>query len=312
MKRSFAVIVAVIGVLAGIVWTKRLFDRQAADAARERSELKLRAEYLERAAWVRLVPDEKAYRDEVGNLLGWYFKELNEQLVRHGGNRNFDDYLVELEERGKKSVTAKLDEGGRDRSDEKRATYDSVRKLFDAMKGRSYNPYWTASDQGIRFDLLSADTAREGAEEKIHLPLVVWGLPREERTDERGVKHIRSNASFRFSWKLYDEKKKLLGEVTGDGDPGGRVDYPERYVKAFPPLALLGHYDVDKVPQEARTAEITFSIVVRAATGGTLTPNFTWKLEIPAAWKLGSGEAWKGAQESVRSEEEIDPTRKRR
>ena len=153
---------------------------------------------------------------------------------------------------------------------------------------------------------------RVGVEERIHLPLVVWGLPREERVDERGVKRVRSNASFRFSWKLFDEKKKLLGEVTGDGDPAGRVDWPERYLKGFPPLALLGQYDVDKVPQEAKTAEITFSIVVRAATGGTLTPSFTWKLDIPPAWKLGAGESWKGAQESVRPEEEIDPSKKKR
>jgi len=34
---------------------------------------------------------------------------------------------------------------------------------------------------------------------------------------------------------------------------------------------------------------------------------FQWKGDAPAAWKLGAGETWKGAQESVRPEEEIDP-----
>jgi hypothetical protein len=309
MKRAFAIIVAVIGVGAAIAWAKRLFDHQATEGARERSELRLRVEYLERAAWVRLVPEPKAYRDEVGSLLAWYFKALDEHLVRHGGNRKFDDYLIELEERARKVSAARFDESARDHGEEKRAVYESTRRLFDAMRDRTYSPVWTATDQGIRFDVLSADPVRIGAEEKIRLPLVVWGLPREERTDERGVKRVKSNASFRFSWKLFDARQKLLGEVTGDGDPQGRVDFPERYVKAFPPLALLGSYEVDKVPSEASRAEITFSVVVRAATGGTLTPSFTWKLEIPQAWKLAPGEAWKGAEESVRPEEEIDPTR---
>lgn len=310
MKRYFGIIVAVIGVGAAIVWATQNANKKAADWARERSELKLKADYLERVAWLRNVPDEKAYRDEITTFLNWYFKEVNEHLARHGGNKAFDDYLVELSERGKKVSASKYEEPGRDRTEEKKAAYEYTRKVFDLMRSRAYSPYWTATSEGIRLDVLSADTVRLGPEEKIHLALVVWGLPREERTDEHGAKRVSSNANFRFTWRLLDEKGKLIGEMPGEGGPESRVDWPERFVKFFPPLVLLGHYDVDKLPQEAKTAEITFTISARSQTGGDVQATYDWKLEVPAAWKLGAGESWKGAQESIRPQEEIDARRR--
>jgi len=310
MKRYFGIIVAIIGIGAGIVWATRRFDRQASEAAREKSELKIKAEYLARVAWLRNVPEEKAYRDEIGTFLGWYFKEVNEHQTRFGGNRAFDDYLQELEERGKKGPASKFEEPVRDRSEEKKAAYEETKKVFDQFRARTYSPFWTATSQGIRFDVLSADTVRIGAEEKIHLALVVWGLPRDERVDEHNVKRVSSNAAFHFTWRLFDEKQKLIAEVSGDGGPEGRIDTPERFVRFFPPMVTLGHYDVDKLPQEVKTAEINYTITGRSPTGGDLGATFSWKLEVPAAWKLGTGETWRGAQESIRPQEEIDAKRR--
>jgi hypothetical protein len=215
-------------------------------------------------------------------------------------------------DRSKKAPSTKSEEPLRDRSEEKKAAYEYTKKVFDLFRARTYAPYWTATSEGIRLDVLSADTVRIGPEEKIHLALVVWGLPREERTDERNAKRVASNANFRFTWKLYDEKQKLIGEMPGEGGPEGRIDWPERFVKFFPPLVLLGYYDVDKLPPEAKTAEISFSISARSQTGGDIMAGYTWKLDVPAAWRLGAGETWRGAQESIRPEEEIDPKKKKR
>lgn len=306
MKRYFGIIVAIVGVAFAIVFTMRKFDKQSADAAREKNELRIKADFLERAAWVRNVPEQKAYVDEVGNLLTWYFKEVTEHLNKHGGNRDFNDYLKELEDRGGKNSK----EDGK--LEEKKAVYEYTRKVFDQFKSRSYAPYWTGTDKGIRFDIASADTVRVGGEDKIHMPVVVWGLPREDRTDERGIRRVTCNASFRFNWKLFDEKGKLIAEIPGEGGPDSRVDWPDRFVKFFPPMVVLGHYDLDKVPQEAKTAEIAFTVSSRANTGGEIMASYLWKLDIPAAWKLGAGESWKGAQESIRPEDEIDPSKRKK
>jgi hypothetical protein len=309
MKRYFGIIVAFIGVTAGIFWTMRKWDQKTAESQKEQALVKLRADYLERIAWLRNVPDEKAYKTEIDTMLRWYFKEVTDHLNRHGGNRKFDDYLEELEGRAKKGQ--KFDDyataPGKDKGDEKKAYYEYTRRVFDVMKGGSYAPFWTATDQGVRFDLLSADTIQVGGETKIHMPIVVWGLPRDERVDDRNVRRVTCNASFRFNWKLFDEKGKLLGEMPGEGGPDNRVDYPERFVKFFPPMTLLGHYDIEQLPAEVKTVEITFTISARSPTGGDMNLAYTWKLEPPAAWKLGAGETWKGAQDSIRPEEEINP-----
>lgn len=310
MKRYFGIIVAIVGVTAAIFWTMRKWDLKTAEAMREQSALKLKAEYLERVAWLRNVPEEKAYKDEIGTFLRWYFKGVTEHLNKHGGNRNFDEYLEELESRGKKNPTAKYDEyqqPTRDRSDEKKAVYEYTRQIFDLMKSGDYAPYWTATNNGIRFDLLSADTKMVNGEEKIHLPVVAWGLPRDVRVDEKNVVRVTCNARFSFNWKLYDEKGKLLGEMPGEGGPDDRVDWPERYIKFFPPMVVFGHYDIEKLPAEVKNVEITFTISARSPQGGDMNANYVWKLEAPAAWKLGAGETWKGAQESIRPEEEINP-----
>jgi hypothetical protein len=139
------------------------------------------------------------------------------------------------------------------------------------------------------------------------MPIVVWGLPRDERVDDKGIHRVTCNASFRFNWKLYDAKGKLLGEMPGEGGPDSRVDWPERFIKFFPPVTLLGHYDIEKLPAEVKNVEITFTISARSPTGGDMNLQYVWKLEPPVAWKLNSGETWKGAQESIRPEEEINP-----
>ena len=185
-------------------------------------------------------------------------------MNKHGGNREFDDYLKELETRSAKST--KDDDGGK--MDEKKAVYAYTRKVFDSLKKKDYAPWWTATDKGIRFDIITADTVRIGPDEKIHLPLVVWGLPRDERTDDKGVKRVTVNASFKFNWKLYDEKQKLIAEIPGEGGPDSRVDVPDRFVKFFPPSVVLGQYDIDKLPAETKTADIEWSISARSPTGG--------------------------------------------
>lgn len=310
MKRYFGIIVAIIFVTVGIVFTMRKWEEKSTEAKREASAAKLKQEYLERIAWIRAIPDQKAYSNEVGTFLRWYFKEVGEHVNEFRLNRNFDDYLIELEEKSGKKGGAAYSEyesagGPKDRSADKKAAYDSTKKLFEAFKNGTYSPWWTGTNQGIRLDIVSADSRGD----QIHLPVVAWGLPREERIDEKKVRRVVTNGNFRFNWKLFDEKGKLIAEIPGEGGPNERVDWPERYIKFFPPMVVFGSYDIDKLPPEAKTAEITWTISARSPSGGDINATYQWKGEVPADWKLAAGESWKGAQESIRPEEEIDPSK---
>lgn len=297
MKRYFGIIVALVAVVVAIVFTMRKFTEKTTEAAREQNLLRLRGDYLERVGWVRINPDEKAYRDEVTTFLRWYFKEVNDHLNRFNGNRDFTEYLQELDERGKKGK-------GDEKLEELKAKYEYTRRVFDLLKGGTYSPYWTATDKGVRLDILSASTQKIGVEEKIHMPLVIWGIPREERTDEKGVRRVTASANVKFNWRFLDEKEKLVAEMPGEG-MDSRIDWPDRYIKFFPQGIVLGQWDIDKVPENVKTAEITFNISTRSPTGGDIQAAYSWKLPVPAEWKMGVGETWKGAQDSIRPEEEI-------
>ncbi|MCU0698591.1 MAG: hypothetical protein MUC96_18980 [Myxococcaceae bacterium] len=307
MKRYFGIIVAVVFVIVAIVFTMRKWEEKTTETKRELAAAKLRQEYLERVAWIRNVPGQKAYNDEVNTFLRWYFKEVNEHVNEFRLNRNFDDYLLELEEKtGKKSQFTEYESGPtKDRSADKKAAYEATRKLWDTMKGGSYSAWWTATSNGVRLDILSADSKGD----QIHMPVVAWGLPREERVDDKKVRRVVTNGNFKFNWKLFDEKGKLIAEIPGDGGPNGRVDWPERYMKFFPSMVVFGSYDIDKLPPETKTAEISWTISARSPSGGDINANYLWKGEVPADWKLAPGETWKGAQESIRPEEEIDPSK---
>lgn len=308
MKRYFGVIVATIAVIIGIYMASARYTELKTKSEREIAELKLKSNYLEKVGWIRTNPDPKTYKDEISTFLRSYFKEVTDHINKFGGNRDFDDYLEELEARAsnaKKPVAT-------ERVDEKKQTYEYVRKSFDMLRAGNYAPFWTATDKGIRLDIVSTSSVQSGGEEKTRYQLVIWGVPREERSDDRGTKKVTASASFNITWKLWDEKGKLMGEMSASGDPTNRIDWPERYVKFFPPMVMLGHYDVDLFPAEAKTVEILFNISSRSSSGGDIQANYNWKLDVPAEWKLKAGQAWKGAQESVRSEEEINANVKKK
>jgi hypothetical protein len=296
MKRILPVIFAIVGVVVGLIFAFKKWDAKTAEAQREQSEARIKVDYLERVAWIRVNPDEKTYKDEVGTFFRWYFKEVNEHINKFGGSRKFDDYLTELDERAKKK------KGEDEHADDKKAAYEYVRKFFDDFQKGNYSPMYTSTDKGIRWDILKTEPING----KTRLTFVVWGLPAENRAiDDKGTRKWQVNASYKSNWKLFDEKGKLFGEMPAEG-VDMKVDYPARYVKWFPLQIVVGHFDVPLIPNEVKNAEITFTQSTRSLTGGDIVANHTWKLDLPAEWKLRPGEKWEGAQDSVRPEEEIN------
>lgn len=297
MKRYFGLIVLIAGILAGAVISYRSASARALEAQREADFTHIQKDYLERVGWMRTNPDEASYRQAVAPFFKAYFDEVNSHRGKYKLGKEFDAYLDELDKRGDKE----------ERAQDKKAYYEYVRKVFDQMREGHYRPQWSATDKGMRLDVLSSDVVMVLGKPQVRLQLVLWGAQREERTDGK-LKKMVTSASFKTQWKLTDEKGKLIGEMTGD-DPAMKIDFPERFIAEFPPQMVLGHYDMDLVPSEVKKMEITFNVSSRSSAGGEATGVYAWKLDVPSEWRLGAGEKWEGAEVTERPEEEIDPSK---
>ena len=295
MKRYFGLILVIAGILIGAVMSYRTASARAQDAQRSADFTRLQKDYLERVGWIRTNPDEASYRQEVSPFFKVYFEQVASHQDRYRLSKEFDAYLAELESRGD------------ERAADKKSFYEYTRKVFDQMREGRYKPVWTATDKGMRLDVLSSDVVMVLNKPQVRLQLVLWGAQREERTDGK-VKKMVTSASFKTQWKLTDARGKLLGEMNAD-DPSMKVDFPERFIAEFPPQMVLGHYDIDLVPNEVKKMDITFTVSSRAASGGDATATYVWKLDVPADWRLGEGQKWEGAEVTERAEEEIDPSK---
>lgn len=300
MKRVLGVLIAVVGVIVAVAIMSKRGQEKVLEAQRELGLARIQKEYLEKAGAVRTTPDPKAALADALSLFRWYFKELDAQQERFGGNRAFDDYLKELEARGGKDPQLS----------DRKATYGQVKAVFDAFRKGSYAPTWTATDKGIRVDVLEPQIVPSVTGERIRLPVVFWGVPRDLRADEsqgRNVKKMLVSASYTLNTKLLDKTGKLFAEMNVAGGPSMKVDWPERYIAEFPPQMVLGYYELERVPAEITKTELTFDVSAGNPVGSPVNAQMVWKLDPPANWKLRAGEKWENTQDSVRGPEEINP-----
>ncbi|HEY8209814.1 MAG TPA: hypothetical protein VIG99_20140 [Myxococcaceae bacterium] len=293
MKRYIGLIVGFVAIAAGAGSLVVSKNGQIEEVKKEADAQRLRADYLEKVGWLRTNPDDKGYKDEVNPFFRNYFNQVDEHLKKFGGNADFDGYLTEQE--GKKGAGKK---GADAKAGDRKAVYDSVRSVFDRMREGKYTPVFTATDKGLRLDVLSADVKMVNGKPSVRYEIVVWGASRELREAEKNTKRMVTSASFSASWNLLDDKGKQYGSMEAT-DLSGKVDWPERYIAEFPPQMVLGHYDLDLLPAEVKDMEITFKVSSRASTGGEAAASFLWKLETPGDWKLKPGEKWEGASETT-------------
>jgi hypothetical protein len=316
MNRNLGIVLLLVvagSAVAGFIGSRRYGELEHR-AARESAALRLRAEALERMAWLRSNPDADGYRSEVKNFFKWYFDQVSAQQARFGGNPAFDDYVKEVEAKAKAAAETELPQlpDGRPvrplaNPVNRRAFWEWEKAMFDRMRTGKYTPVLTGTDKGLRLDLVSADVVVVGNKPKIRFPLVLWGAQRETKEEDRaGFKRVMTWADFATTFRLLDDKGKLYGEMS-TSNPGMRNDFPERLIAEFPPQIVLGQYELDPVPANVTTMEMLVSVRSRAPSGGDINAQYSWKLPVPEEWKLKPGEAWEGATETTRSEEEIDP-----
>ena len=284
MKRYLGIFLCLAVVLVPASFAVKGWQEAKFEADKGLSETRLRADYLERISWMRSIPSETAYQSEMKNFLQWYFGRINQHVKEFKLNPRFDDYLERLA--GLSHI---------DRPEERRRVYENVRSVFDLMQHGRYHPQWTASNQNVRLDVLSSQVIFDKGERKIRYQLVIWGLPRTQTLDDQKRLRVHNRASFRAQWRMFDLKGKAIAEMRLEGDMAGRVDWPELYVSMFPADVTLGHYDVDLMPSNAETVEISFNIFSPSLTGGDMRPTFVWKRAVPPEWRLNPGEEWKNA-----------------
>ncbi|NOK36164.1 hypothetical protein HMI49_23460 [Corallococcus exercitus] len=302
LKRYFGIIVVIALVIVAAVASHRTASARALEAERDADFRRIQSVYLERVGWMRTNPDEASYRDELKSFFKAYFDDVDGHLDRFHGNKKFDSYLAELEQREASGGEKKDNRAG-----DRKAFYEYARKQFDALHEGRYRPVWTATDKGMRLDVVSNDVVMVMGKPQIRLQLVLWGAQRVEK-DEGKVKKMVTSAAFDTVWKLTDAKGKLLGEMRG-ADPSMKIDYPERLIAEFPPQMVLGHYDLDLLPADVAKLEMTINVASHAASGGNANATYVWKLDVPSEWKLGANETWEGATQEERPEEEIDPAK---
>lgn len=293
MKRYIGVIVGLVAFVVGSVIMYGRVNDKVAVAEQVASFEKLQSAYLERVGWIRANPDEKGYREEVNPFLKGYFKSVDEHLARFDGNKDFDDYLIRVEKKG-----GGAKKGGGD----PKVHYDYVKAQFDTLRAGKHDPTFTATDKGMRLDVVTEEKMVAG-EPNIRYRVLLWGAQREMKEDGK-LKKMVTSSSFGVAWKFWDERGKLLAEMNAS-EPSMKIDWPELFIAEFPPQMVFGHYDVGLVHFEVKKAEITFTVNSRSQTGGEANAQYTWKLDVPPEWKLSKGDKWVGAEETTREPEEI-------
>ena len=296
MQQKIGPILIVVGLIAIGAFLINKHSGRADAAESELAWTRIQRDYLERVGWIRSNPDEAGYKSEVNNFLGWYFKQVDGHMKRFGGNTEYDDYVKEREARG----VPKLEEH--------KAHWAFVKGIFDAMKGGRYAPVFSGTDKGMRLDVVSSDVVMEGGKPMIRLVLALWGAQREIRDEGKGQKRMAASARFRVAFKApraagKGGKAPAPYEAEIGGDPGKKIDHPERFIPQFPPQMVLGHYDIDLWPSDAEKMEITFNVDSTSPTGGNANATYVWKLDTPSDWKLAPGAAWEGASEVEREPE---------
>jgi hypothetical protein len=312
-------LLVVVGLCAvGVVGWRRA-EAQELLLQRELAFSKLRADALERMGWIRSIPEQKQYQEEVEAFFKWYFEGVDAYRKRFNLSPAFDEYLGELDQRKAQEKELEnlptLPDGRRATPPASRtavdpkAFYVTEKALFDRMHTGKYVPLFSGTDKGMRLDVVGADVSAAGGKPHIRLPLVLWGAQRYTKEDERsGKKRVLTSADISANFRLLDSSGKLVAEMTA-GSPGLKNDFPERLIAEFPPQLVLAQYEFERVPAGVAQMEATFSVRSHAPSGGDANATYTWHTSVPEEWRLGPGETWEGAQETTRSQEDINPAK---
>lgn len=292
-------------ILGGVLVAAAFFaldahDKQVTDLEYELQLSSLRNEYVERAGWVRSIPAVERWRDEFVSLNRWYEAQWTALHNRFPGRGTPESVLARIE--------AEEAAGARDGA-LKREFFEHTRGFHKLLSSGHYLPVAHHVASGVRIDLLDMKKVTYEGRNALRVDAVIWGAPRQQL-----VGKVDGQASYRkmaldfnlsaLSLEFVDEKDKLLGGGDTDG-PVILVDYPERWIPAFPPQAALATWWIEPIPNETKHVLMKINGDIRSSAGGSFPVNIDWKLPASDAWKLGAGQAFEG-EERLMPEEAMD------
>lgn len=300
-------------VLAGAVYGINYHNDTVARLEFEKGHEALRSAYVERAGWMRSIANEDRYRDELVSLNKWYDASLADLHNRFPGRFVEDAPLKELEAQ-KAAGQLKAEDFNL-----KKEFFDLTKTFSDLIASGRYSPVLTSVSNGVRLDVVGVKREPHEGRQALRVDVVAWGAPRREisqRSDSG--KSVTSRMQLDFALKELNlefttmeqpknpkaqPEEKLYGEFKA-GAPTMTVEYPERWLPAFPPQAALMTYWIEPMPREATSVTWKLSGEVRSPSGGPLPFVAEWKVTPQADWQLKEGEKFE-AEERVMPEEEM-------
>jgi hypothetical protein len=177
----------------------------------------------------------------------------------------------------------------------------------DLLRG-GYAPALSASDQGLRLDVLAVRTGEhpDTHERGLRIDFALWGAPRRVEREAEGARVSRRVVvplSFRqLSFRFLDAAGKTYGEMTGGGEPYLALKDPDRFGAALPPGIVFGTWWVEPFPREAARVELSVAVQAQGTTAAALTPAFRWEIPVQEEWRLRPGEAVRAETREVAPE----------
>lgn len=295
-------------ILGGLVAGAAVFamgehNETVAGLEYENAREKLRAAFGERAGYVRSLADEDRYREELSTVTKWYAAEVSGIYNRFPGKKAPGKVLKEIEAA---TAAGTMKEG---EAQLRKEFYEEAKLFYDLFQSGRYNPVATATQNGVRFDLVSMKRDTYEGRSRLRVDFAVWGAPRRETvTKSPDGKQATAKMNLDFGLRglgieLVDAKQKLIGG--GDtGAPTIVVEHPERWIQDFPPQFAVGTWWIDPLLAEAETVLLNISGEIRSPSSGALPVTFEWKLPNRDEWKARAGEKFDG-EERVMAEEDL-------
>ncbi len=310
MSQLAKIVLTAVGVIAIAVLAINKYNSTQEMYEYRLAKEQLRSEFLERAAPIRSISDADRYDEEVRGLFKWYFGDLTKLYNRFPAYKGADaSYLAELDERKAKG---QFKEG---EYEAYKASYDQIREIWDLLRNGQYSPALSAGDGSLRLDFLEFEQGTVEGRKGVIGRFVLWGAQR-RRVEEKAGNSVRTRIDVQASFpdvqlKMFGANGKPVAEMAFGMPAGPYVPYPEQRLEDFPPMAYIGSFAFPLVPFEAETVEIEAGASSRSALGSDLRGSFTWKMPVPASWKLKEGQVWEGATIEER-EELAEPSHRRR
>jgi hypothetical protein len=282
MKALRVVLPLALGAAVLFLAVSRLGARGGAEAyVVERQALQ--REMLERSAVARGLAGAPG-AEEARDVVRWWVDSFAALKERHPG--------AQASERPASSSEKKGDEA---------EFRHYAQERLDALRA-GYAPVLSASEQGMRLDLLSLRPAEhpQSRARALRVDFALWGAPRRLEREStgasggaRGQARVAVPVAFRqFALRFVDAAGKTYGESSGPGDPYLALRDPDRFADALPPGIIFGTWWLDPFPREAARVEITVAVQAQGTSSAALSPSFRWDVPVAEEWKLRPGEVF--------------------